>query len=302
MQNTIPVAVVGAGRFGRKHVEKYVLDARASLVAIVDPDPALESLARHHGVRWFPSVDDVPAGLVRAASVAVPNAAHYATSAALLRAGVDVLVEKPFTMRLDEADELIEMARRGERILQVGHVERFNPAVLALQPRALAFERVRAVRCGPLPESDAPPDVVLDLMIHDIELVLHWAAAQPEHFTVRGESARYPTIDRAQATLHFPGGAVAELTAERGAPWRMLDVVARGGRLRIDCLGRRAHDGDTPLEVPPHDALAAEIAAFLDAVRRRSAPIVTAHDGRGALDVALRIRERIFAARYDPAA
>jgi predicted dehydrogenase len=302
MQNTIPVAVVGAGRFGRKHVEKYVLDARASLVAIVDPDPALESLARHHGVHWFPSVADVPPGLVRAASVAVPNAEHYETSAALLRAGVDVLVEKPFTMRLDEADDLIEIARRGERIVQVGHVERFNPAVLALQPRALAFERVRALRSGPLPQSDAPPDVVLDLMIHDIELVLHWAAAQPEHLTVCGESAQYPAIDRAQATLHFPGGAVAELTAERGAPRRMLDLVAPAGRLRIDCLTRRVHEGDTPLDVPPHDALAAEIAAFLDAVRQRSTPIVTAQDGRSALDIALRIRERIFAARYDPAA
>jgi predicted dehydrogenase len=302
MKNTIPVAVVGAGRFGRKHVEKYVLDAGASLVAIVDPDPALASLARHHGVRWFSSVADVPAGLVRAASVAVPNAAHYETSAALMRAGVDVLVEKPFTMGLDEADELIEIARRGERVLQVGHVERFNPAVLALQPGAFAFERVRALRSGPLPESDAPPDVVLDLMIHDIELVLHWAAAQPEHFTVQGESAQYPTIDRAQATLHFPGGAVAELTAERGAPCRTLDVIAREGHLGIDCLARRAYDGDTALDVPPRDALAAEIAAFLDAVRRRSTPVVTGHDGRGALDIALRIRERIFAARYDPAA
>ena len=302
MQNTIPVAVVGAGRFGRKHVEKYLLDARASLVAIVDPDPALKSLARYHGVRWFPSVADVPAGLVRAASVAVPNSAHYETSAALMRAGVDVLVEKPFTMRLDEADELIEIARRGERILQVGHVERFNPALLALQPGALAFERVRALRSGPLPESDAPPDVVLDLMIHDIELVLHWAAAQPEHFTVQGESAQYPEIDRAQATLHFPGGAVAELTAERGAPRRTLDVVARAGHLRIDFLARRAHEGDTALDVPLRDGLAAEIAAFLDAVRRRSTPVVTGQDGRSALDIALRIRERIFAARYDPAA
>jgi predicted dehydrogenase len=302
MQNTISVAVVGAGRFGRKHVEKYVLDAGASLVAIVDPDPALASLARHHGVRWFSSVADVPAGLVRAASVAVPNAAHYETSAALMRAGIDVLVEKPFAMRLDEADELIEIARRGGRILQVGHVERFNPAILALEPGALAFERVRALRSGPLPESDAPPDVVLDLMIHDLELVLHWAATQPERFTVHGESAQYPTIDRAQATLHFPGGAVAELTAERGAPCRTLDVVARAGHLRIDCLARRAQDGDTPIDVPQHDALAAEIAAFLDAVRRRSAPVVTGHDGRAALDMALRIRERIFAARYDPAA
>ena len=302
MQNTIPVAVVGAGRFGRKHVEKYVLDARASLVAIVDPNPALEGLARHHGALWFPSLAALPPGLVRAASVAVPNAAHYATSAALMRAGIDVLVEKPFTVRLDEADALIAIARSGERILQVGHVERFNPAVLALQPEALPFERVDALRRGPVPLSGAVPDVVLDLMIHDIELVVHWAGTQPVDVTARGESARYPAIDRAQATLHFPGGAVAELAAERGAPWRMLDVVARDRQVRIDCLAGRAHDGDAPLDVPLRDALAAEISAFLDAVEQRSTPVVTGLDARGALGVALRVRECIFAARYDPAA
>jgi predicted dehydrogenase len=302
MQNPIPVAVVGAGRFGRKHIEKYSLDAQAALVAIVDPNPAMESLARHHGVRWFPSVADVPAGLVRAATVAVPNAAHFATSAALMCAGVDVLVEKPFTQRLDEADALIEAARRGERIVQVGHVERFNPAVLAVQHRALAFERVRAVRRGPLPESGPPADVVLDLMIHDIELVLNWAGAQPALVTVRGCVVKNAVLERAQAALHFPSGATAVLTAERGAPCRMLDVVAGGRHLRIDCLARRAYDGATPLDVAPHDALAAEIAAFLDAVRRRGTPVVTGSDGRGALEVALRIREDIVAARYDPAA
>jgi len=302
MQNIIPVAVVGAGRFGRKHVEKYVLDARASLAAIVDPDPALELVARRHGVRWFPSVADLPAGLVRAASVAVPNAAHFETSAALMRAGIDVLVEKPFTLRLDEADALIETARRGGRVLQVGHVERFNPAVLALRSRPVAFDRVRAVRRGPVPESDAPPDVVLDLMIHDIELVLHWAGREPARVTVRDAGAKDAALDRAYATLHFPGGAVAELAAERGSPCRLLDVIAGDRHLRVDCLARRAHDGDTPLDVVPHDALAAEIAAFLDAVHRRGAPVVTGAVARGALDVALRIRERILAERFDPAA
>lgn len=302
MQNTIPVAVVGAGRFGRKHIEKYLLDARAALVAVVDPNPALEIVARDHGARWFGSVAELPAGLVRAATVAVPNAAHFETSAALLRAGVDVLVEKPFTLRLDEADALIEIARRGERVLQVGHVERFNPAVLAIERRAVAFDRVRAVRRGPLPESDAPPDVVLDLMIHDIELVLHWAGTQPAKVTVHADRANDSVLDRAHATLHFAGGMVAELTAERGSPCRLLDVVAAGRTLRADCLARQAYDGDTRLDVAPHDALAAEIAAFLDAVHGRAAPVVTGAGARGALHVALRIREGILAARCDPAA
>ena len=140
MQNIIPVAVVGAGRFGRKHVEKYVLDARASLAAIVDPDPALELVARRHGVRWFPSVADLPAGLVRAASVAVPNAAHFETSAALMRAGIDVLVEKPFTLRLDEADGTV---------LVIGH----NPGLheLALRLAAADSPTYRALAAGKFP-------------------------------------------------------------------------------------------------------------------------------------------------------
>jgi predicted dehydrogenase len=302
MHNTIPVAVVGAGRFGKKHAEKYARTPRASLVAIVDPDPALESFARRCGARWFASVDQLPRGLVRAASVAVPNAVHHETSAALLRAGTDVLVEKPFTMRLDEADALIDAARRGGRVLQVGHVERFNPAVLAAQARPFAFDRVRAVRSGPAPAPDDPSDVVLDLMVHDIELVLHWAGAQPVRVRARGETEANASIRRAEATLHFAGGATAALTAQRAEPRRTLDVDAGEHRLRIDCLARRAFDRATELAAPPHDALAHEIEAFLRAVRRRSEPVVTALAGRAALDVALRIRECVLAARYDPAA
>lgn len=302
MHNTIPVAVVGAGRFGKKHVEKYALNPRASLVAIVDPDPALERFAQRRGVRWFASVDELPPGLVRAASVAVPNAVHYETSAALMRAGTDVLVEKPFTTRLEEADALIDIAHRGARVLQVGHVERFNPAVLAVEGRPFAFDRVRAVRSGPAPISDEPSDVVLDLMVHDIELVLHWAGKQPIHIGAHGETAADAAIRRADATLHFAGGATAALTATRAAPCRTLHVDAREHRLRIDCLARRSFNDTTELAAPQHDALGREIEAFLRAVSRRSEPIVTALAGRAALDVALRIRECVFAAHYDPAA
>jgi predicted dehydrogenase len=302
MHNTIPVAVVGAGRFGKKHVEKYALNPHTSLVAIVDPDPALERFAQRCGARWFASVEELPRGLVRAASVAVPNAVHHETSAALLRAGTDVLVEKPFTLRLDEADALIDVARRGARVLQVGHVERFNPAVLAVEARPFAFDRIRAVRSGPAPASDEPSDVVLDLMVHDIELVLHWAGKQPVHISARGETETHAAIRRVDATLHFAGGATASLTATRAEPYRTLEVDAGEHRLRVDCLARRAFDHATELAAPRHDALAREIDAFLRAVRHRSEPVVTALAGRAALDVALRIRECVFAARYDPAA
>ena len=161
MQNPIPVAVVGAGRFGRKHVEKYYRDAQATLVAIVDPNPALERFAQDYGARWFPSVAAVPAGLVRAATVAVPNAAHYATCAALMRAGVDVLVEKPFTQRLDEADTWSVSTRRSSRCnlaAVLDAVRRRGTPDTSLQHATipLRFER-RSITCSLAERTSALP-------------------------------------------------------------------------------------------------------------------------------------------------
>ena len=202
MNSTIPVAVVGTGRFGKKHLQKYAANTQATLVALVDPDPATQPLAQRYGVRWFRSVDDLPAGLVRAASVSVPNALHAGVGIALLAAGVDVLVEKPLATSLADADALIRAAAANRGILQVGHVERFNPAVVAV-PSPLAAGRFQAARRGPAPARDWVADVVLDVMIHDLELIIRWSGAVPAVVSAHGEPGPSSEIDHVEAMLAF---------------------------------------------------------------------------------------------------
>jgi predicted dehydrogenase len=298
----IPIAVVGAGRFGKKHVERCAEQSRAVLAAIVDPDGEAEAIARRHGARWFRSVADLPAGLVRAAIVAVPSTAHCEVGSALLRSGVDVLIEKPIALRLHDADALIALARAHARILQVGHVERFNPAVLAV-PAHGSPVAIHAVRRGPAPRHDGARDVVLDLMIHDIELIIHWIGAMPALVTAHGETLPSSGIDYAEARLLFPRGERAVLVAERGAPLRHVTIESPAGPLHVDLLARRTHGGASArLPVVVRDELGAQTDAFLRAVEQRSIPVVTGEQGRAALDVALQVRRCVVERRSHPAA
>jgi predicted dehydrogenase len=300
MNSTIPVAVVGTGRFGKKHLEKYAANDRATIVALVDPDPATQPLAETYGVPWFRSVDALPAGLVRAASVSVPNALHAGVGIALLVAGVDVLMEKPLATSLADADALIRAAAEGRSVLQVGHIERFNPAVVAVPP-PLRAGRFEASRRGPAPERDWVSDVVLDLMIHDIELMIHWSGMVPAVVSARGTAGPCSEIDEVEALLAFPDGATALLTANRGAPRRDVRIECGDRRIDLDCLAQRTYDGGADVTVLGHeDALAAEIDAFLDAVQHRTDPTVSGSAGRAALAVALSVRDHVVATRAHP--
>jgi predicted dehydrogenase len=300
MNSTIPVAVVGTGRFGKKHLQKYAANDRATLVALVDPDPATQSLAKGYGVPWFRCVDELPPGLVRAASVSVPNALHAGVGIALLVAGVDVLMEKPLATSLADADALIHAALVARSVLQVGHIERFNPAVVAV-PTPLRAGRFEASRRGPAPERDWVSDVVLDLMIHDVELIIHWSGMVPAVVTARGEAGPWSEIDQVEATLAFPDGATALLTASRGRLRRKVRIECGDRHIILDCLAQRAYDdGVVVAAFGRDDALAAEIDAFLDAVLHRTLPIVSGSAGRAALAVALCIRDHVVAARSHP--
>ena len=299
MNSTIPVAVVGTGRFGKRHLEKYAANDRARIVALVDPDPATQELAEAYGVPWFRSVDALPAGLVRAATVSVPNDLHADVGTALLVAGVDVLVEKPLATSLADADALIHAAAVGRSVLQVGHVERFNPAVVAVHP-PLNARRFEASRRGPAPERNWVADVVLDLMIHDVELIIHWSGMRPTVVSARGAAGPGSDIDEAEALLAFPDGATALLKASRGTPLREVRIVCDDRRVDLDCLAQRTYDDGVDVTAFEQDALAAEIDAFLDAVRQRSRPNVSGSAGRAALAVALSIRDHVVATRAHP--
>ena len=211
----IRLAVVGAGQFGRNHCRVARESAQAELVAVVDRDPARAAEGAAGTALALTEARDL-AGKVDAAIVAVPTTAHEEVACALLEAGIDVLVEKPIARDLASADRLIAAAAaRHGRILQVGHLERFNPAVLELERRArlpLFFEVHRMNLFSP---RSLDVDVVLDLMIHDVDLVLALAGASPSEIRAAGISILSEKVDIANVRLQFPNGCVANLTASR---------------------------------------------------------------------------------------
>ena len=213
------VAVVGAGSFGRNHLRVYrTLPGAATLVACVDPDPAArDSVTREYGIPAFDSVPSlVASGIpVDAASVCTPTVRHAEAAVALLRAGVDVLIEKPIALSLEEADVILDEAAVHRRIVQVGHLERFNPAVTAALPlrnRPMFFESHRLSTFTP---RSLDVDVVLDLMIHDLDVVLTLAASPVREVRAVGLPVLSQKTDIANVRIEFESGAVANFTASR---------------------------------------------------------------------------------------
>lgn len=306
MTEPVRVAVVGAGDFGRQHVRVYAGLENARLVGVYDADPArAEAVAREFGAEPLPDLDTVIAR-AQAASVAVPTADHASIGARLLSAGLDVLVEKPLASTLAEADRLIEAAQGASRILQVGHVERFNPAVVAalrVADQPLFYE---VHRLGVFAPRSLDVDVVYDVMIHDLEILLALGGAVSDVRAV-GIPVVTDKVDIAHARLEMETGAVANLTASRISTERVRKLrffqrheyvsidYARRDALRI----RVAEPGPEPrfefekLPVETEEPLRAELRSFLDCVARRSDPLVDGHAGRNALALADRVMSAI---------
>jgi predicted dehydrogenase len=221
-QAPLRVAVAGAGAFGKNHLRVYrELEAAGlgvALVAAVEPDAARAAeTAAKYAIPLFSTVDELLAADLKldAATVAVPTVHHHAVASALLDAGVDLLVEKPLAASLAEADDLIARAAKGQRILQPGHLERFNPAVLAIQPqlrRPMFFE---AHRLSIFTPRALDVDVVLDLMIHDLDIVLTFAASPVREVRAVGLPILSPKVDIANVRVEFESGCVANFTASR---------------------------------------------------------------------------------------
>jgi predicted dehydrogenase len=298
-------AVVGVGHLGRFHAQKYDAIENVDLVGVVDlnPDQA-ETVARDLGVKAFTRHEDL-IGLVDAVSVAVPTVDHFNVASALLDAGIHVLIEKPITKTLDEADRLIALAKNKGLVLQVGHLERFNPAFTAAGSLAGPPLFIEANRISPFPKRGTDVDVVLDLMIHDIDLALYLAQAQPSWVHAVGVPVLTPRVDIANVRLEFESGCVANLTASRisAKSERKVRVFQKDAYLSIDfgqhqvTVARRTppkEDGCPGieldvLEVDTSDALECEIRSFLESVAENRPPAVSGEDGRQALEVALRI-------------
>jgi predicted dehydrogenase len=301
----IRAAVVGCGHFGCHHADKYAACAGARLVAVVDRDAAAaRNLAERLGVLALTDPGDLP-GLADAASVAVPTSSHVEVAIRLLEGGLHVLVEKPLATTLADASALIALAARHERILQVGHLERFNAAVLALSDVIDRPLFIESHRIAPFSERGTDVDVVLDLMIHDIDLIQLLVGRPLAALDAVGVPVLSGRDDIANARLRFAGGCVANVTASRVSfkSERRMRLFQRDAYISIDfsagsaTVARRdpAASGIVPgiaLEqraLGANDALMLEIEAFVAAIRGERPVAVSGEDGRLALDTALQI-------------
>src|ERR1700675_4408332 len=220
----LPVAVVGAGEFGRNHARVYGELQNTELLGIFDRDAAkARAVAEEFHTRAFGDLEELRGG-VKAASVAVPTEAHSEVGCRLMQMGIDILVEKPMAPDLAEADALIDAAKKNQRVLQVGHVERFNPAVIAVEPivnRPLFFE---VHRLGVFTARSLDVDVIFDLMIHDLDILLALVKEAVTEVKAVGIPVLTDKVDIAHARLEFTGGAVANVTASRVSTERVRKV------------------------------------------------------------------------------
>lgn len=300
--------VVGVGYLGAFHAEKYAGHAAVRLAAVVDTDAErARAVGERLGVPWFTDHHQL-GGLVDCASVATPTAAHHAIARDLLAAGIDVLVEKPVTSTVEQGRELLEVAARGGRVLQVGHLERFNPAMRAVADYIAAPRFIESQRLASFGPRGTDVDVILDLMIHDLDLVLSMVRSPVRSVDAVGVPVLTASIDIADVRLRFANGCVANVTASRVSPKRerKLRIFQPDAYFSIDFDQRqvrmarrhRTPSGETTvtldeLVVDEGDALRAEIEAFVDAVRARDTPAVSGWDGLRALEIAEVIRQSV---------
>jgi len=303
----IRVAVVGCGEFGRNHARVYREISGAELAGVVDLDQKrADKTAAEFGTRNLGSLGELD-GKVDAVSVAVPTISHAEVGCKLMGMGLDVLVEKPIAKGLAEADALVAEARRKGRILQIGHVERFNPAVLAVEPilkRPLFFE---VHRLGVFTQRSLDVDVIYDLMIHDLDILLALMGEEVREVKAVGIPVLTDKVDIAHARLEFDDGAVANITASRVSIERVrkmrffqqheyisLDYARRDAlRVRVKQPGPTPEFDFEKLPAPQEEPLRAELEAFVDAVRTRREPRTSGVAGRAALELAVRVMTSI---------
>jgi predicted dehydrogenase len=300
------LAVVGVGSLGRQHARVASSLPGVLFSGIFDIDrPRAEAVAREFGGRVFGDLGEV-AAQTDAVVVATPTVTHRAVAGALLDAGRDVLVEKPMAAGLEEAQDLIERAARGGRVLQVGHIERFNPAVEAALPLIEEPRFIETHRLAVFTQRSLDVDVVLDLMIHDLQIVQTIVGRPIAEVRAVGVPVLTPRIDIANARLAFEGGCVANLTASRvsAEKVRKFRVFVPSRYVSIDMQSQditavevqRPAAGEpriAPLAVTVlrQEPLRRELEAFVGACGSRSRPVVSGEEGRAALEAALAVRE-----------
>lgn len=304
------MGVVGVGHLGRFHAEKYASMEGVELVGVADiAHDRAKAVAERFKTRAYTDYRGLM-GAVDAASVVVPTDCHFSISRDFLNAGVDLLIEKPFTKTLEEADELIRLADSKDRIVQVGHLERFNPAILAVRKIIDHPLFIESDRLSGFSERGTEVSVVLDLMIHDIDIILSLVKSEVKQIHAVGAPVVTPSIDIANARLIFENGCVANITASRISmkSMRKIRFFQEDTYVSVDYANHdvtviRKDGKGTELPVPgmsmerstfdKADALRAELESFVESVKTRQRPVASGRDGRKALQVATDIVKQI---------
>ncbi|MEW8491609.1 MAG: Gfo/Idh/MocA family oxidoreductase [Candidatus Thiodiazotropha endolucinida] len=306
----IRTAVIGVGYLGRYHAQKYAALDDSELVAVVDIDPdTAANVAKECDTEALTDYHEL-LDRVDAVSVVVPTQLHHQVATEFLDSGIHVLLEKPITVTVAEADALIEIARRKQRVLQVGHLERFNSAVLALEGVLKDPQFIESHRLAPFTLRGADVNVVLDLMIHDIDIIQNLVGSPIASIDAKGRAVLTQEYDIANARIKFENGCVANVTASRVSlkPQRKMRIFQPDAYISIDFQDKilsihRKGEKEIFPGIPEiiseesvfanSDAIMAEIRAFLDAIRNNSIPPVTGEDGREALKTAIDISEQL---------
>jgi predicted dehydrogenase len=313
------IAVIGAGSFGKNHVRVVRENARAELSYVVDAD-TIRAAEHAGGTPITADYRDI-IGKVDAAIVAVPTLKHAEIGCALMEAGIDVLVEKPIAPTVEQADRLVETAERHGRILQVGHLERFNPAVIALERMSTVplFFEIHRMSVFTLRSLDV--DVVLDLMIHDLDIVLALAEAPLKEIRAAGISVLSPKVDIANVRLEFEDGCIANLTASRVStekvrklrlfqPRQYISVDYAKQAAAAFTVGGPEGIGFEQIPIQAGEPLKLQFDAFIDSVESRTSPKLNGSTARKTLEIALavidkieehaRVVEKTLASRWKP--
>ena len=299
----IKAGVAGTGSMGRNHARVYSLLENVELTAIYDQDiDRAKAVAEEFGGVAVSSLEEL-AALTQAVSVAVPTVVHREVGCKLMELGCDVLMEKPIANSLDDARALIETSHAKDKILQIGHIERFNPVMRSLEERLTEPKFIEAHRLSPFPNRSMDIGVVLDVMIHDLEIILHLVKSPIASIDAVGVNVLTHREDIANARIRFENGCVANVTASRISPEKMRKLRVFQGDCYLS-LDYQEQSGEmywkegmeikkSDVEIEKDEPLKLELASFIDCVAKGETPAVTGTQGAAALDVALEITNKI---------
>lgn len=301
----LKVAVIGVGYLGRFHAQKYASMENVDLVGVVDTDRArAEEIAREVDTVPYDSIEPIK-GLMEAASIAVPTSRHADVAIPLLKAGVAVLLEKPVAGRLDEAHAIIEASEKGRAILQIGHLERFNPALLELSGSIQNPMFIEAHRISPFRARGTDVDAVLDIMIHDLDIILSLVNSRVASLEAVGVPVLTDSVDIANARLRFESGCIANITASRVSaevmrkirifqPDSYISLDFAKAKVDVYTLSEAREIQHKHIAISESDALASEIRSFVDAALTGSPVVVDGSAGLKALEMAYAIKQSLI--------